>query len=141
MVIGALDNIERLLDGQVDVALVQAGVADVGRTQGLQTLGSVFHEPLWIFVRAGLEVDLLSDLGGKRLELGPVGSGTRALALRLLAANGIADSNTERGGAPVAEAAEALERGEVDALFLVASVDSPAVRSLLDGRSRAGTNA
>jgi TRAP transporter TAXI family solute receptor len=130
---GSLENLERLIDGQVDVALVQAGVADMNaKAADVQTLGAIFHEPLWVFVRAGQEVELVSELAEKRLELGSQGSGTRALATRLLAANGIVIPTDTPNSATSAEAIEALVRGQTDVLFLVAGVDSPAVRSLFE---------
>jgi len=132
---GSLDNLALLAAGHVDVALVQAGVAanaaDI-QTDRLQSLGSILHEPLWIFTRAGQEFELLSDLAGARLELGPEGSGTRALATRLLEANGIEYSNAATDRALPSSARDALVGGDVDALFAVAGVQSPAIRSLFD---------
>ena len=130
---GSLDNLERLVSGKVDVALMQAGVADsAAKATNIQTLGAIFHEPLWIFVRAGQEVELVSELAEKRLQLGPQGSGTRALATRLLAANGIVIPADTSNSAASADAIEALLRGQTDVLFLVAGVDSPAIRSLFE---------
>ena len=60
----------------------------------LASLGSVYYQPLLIFYRSAAPLDLLSRMNGKRLSIGPEGSGTRSLALVLLKANGI-----EPGGA------------------------------------------
>ena len=51
------------------------------------SLGSVFPQPIMVYCRMPEPVELLSQLKGKRLAVGPEGSGTRALALKLLKAN------------------------------------------------------
>ena len=127
---GSMENLELLETGQVDVALVQGGTAPHPPRGGLQALGSLFFEPLWLFHREGLAVDRLPALDGLRVAVGAEGSGTRALVLRLLADNGVAKTANLK---PLtgSEAATALAEGEVDALFLVSSASSPLVAGLL----------
>ena len=61
----------------------------------LVSLGSVFHQPLLLFYRTASALSTgCPNCSGKRLAIGPEGSGTRVLALTLLKANGI-----EPGGA------------------------------------------
>ena len=131
---GSIENLRLLQEpaSGVDVALVQGGVTDENAAQGLVGLGSVCYEPLWVFHRAGTNFPLLCDLKGHVLAVGPEGSGTRPLALKLLAANGIvADTSTllPLGGT---NALAALVDGRVDALFTVASVEAESVRRLLE---------
>jgi hypothetical protein len=102
-------------------------------TDKLVSLGSVAYEPLLVFYRSAAPVDFLSELNGKRLAIGPVGSGTRFLAFALLAANGI-----KPGGATVlldldAEGAtKALLASTVDAVFLMGdSASTQNMRELL----------
>ena len=59
----------------------------------LVSLGSISHQPLLVFYKATKTLSLLSELKGKRLDIGPLGSGTRSLALALLKLNDI-DSGT-----------------------------------------------
>ncbi len=63
---GSLENLERLLRGQADVAFVQGGtyplVADPGGT--LRGMAAVYREPLWIFYRGGPVTDGLASLAG-----------------------------------------------------------------------------
>ena len=125
---GSLENLRRLNDPsfRVDVGFVQGGVAEGMRVENLVSLGSVFHQPLLLFYRAPGAVEWLSGLGGKRLAIGPEGSGTRALALALLRANGI-----EPGGATTLlalggdDAAQALVDGKADAVFLMGDSATP----------------
>lgn len=130
---GAVENVERLKtrkDG-VSVALVQGGIANAENASGLVTLGSVFFEPTWLFYRGKQNIDPGNQLRGKRIAIGPPGSGTRAVALAFSRANGLAEPPTvlrEIGGLA---AAKALEDGEVDAVFYVAAPDAPSVQHLL----------
>jgi TRAP-type uncharacterized transport system substrate-binding protein len=125
---GSLENLNRLCDPsfRVDVGFVQGGMTN-GATHELVSLGSISHQPLLVFYR-GAPVELLSDLAGKRIALGPVGSGTRSLALTLLAANGIkpGGTNTLLDWEPK-QSSKALLDGTVDAVFLMGEDASIAV--------------
>ncbi len=132
---GSLENLKKLADpaSRVDVGFVQGGLAAGAETDRLVSLGSVFHEPLALFYRAPAPVDRISGLAGRRLAIGPEGSGTHALALILLKANGI-----EPGGATALlslegeDATRALVEGKVDAAFLMGDSAAPAMmRKLL----------
>ncbi|HUL42255.1 MAG TPA: TAXI family TRAP transporter solute-binding subunit [Burkholderiales bacterium] len=119
---GSLENLNRLNNPSfhVDIGFVQGGVSGGKNIDKLVSLGSIFHEPLEIFYRGAAPVMRLSELSGKRLAIGPEGSGTRFLALALLKANGI-----ETGGSTALldlsgeDAAQALIHGKIDAAFLM----------------------
>jgi TRAP transporter TAXI family solute receptor len=119
---GSLDNLKRIADpnGQVEVAFVQGGVAgniDIGN---VVSLGSVFYQPLAIVYRSSQPIRLLSDLRGKRIAIGPEGSGTRTLALALLKANEIEPNGpTKLDELSGDAAAKALLDGHIDAAFLM----------------------
>ncbi|MBI5068137.1 MAG: C4-dicarboxylate ABC transporter substrate-binding protein [Deltaproteobacteria bacterium] len=138
---GSLENLQRLADPGSDVELgfVQVGVKlpeakpdDPGRRE-LVSLGTIFRQPLYVLTRGKAPPDRLSALAGKRIVVGPEGSGTRVLAARLLKANGI-----EPGGATSfldlddEEVGPALQQGRIDAAFLMSDSASPRViRALL----------
>ncbi len=131
---GSLQNLQRLQDPavNVDIGFVQAGVSNGPPILKLVSLGSVSYQPLLVFYR-GASITLLSQLKGKRLAIGPVGSGTRSLALTLLHLNEI-----DRGDGTTFEdieaepAAQALLDGKVDGVFLMGDSASPRVmRQLL----------
>lgn len=132
---GSVNNIKRLADSssKVDIGFVQGGVNKGINTDKLVSLGSISYQPLFIFYRSGSEIELLSQLTGKRVAVGEVGSGTHTLSLALLAANGI-----EPGGPTKVlemdsdKAAEAILNGKVDAVFLMGdSVSTALIRQLL----------
>ena len=132
---GSLENLQRLNDPSfhVDIGFVQGGIATGIKVERLVSLGSLFYEPLAIFYRSADPVDRLSQFSGKRLAIGAEGSGTRALALTLLKANGI-----ESGGRTALldlsgeDAARALIAHKIDAVFLTGdSATPPLMRKLL----------
>jgi hypothetical protein len=135
---GSLENLKRLADPKfnVDVGFVQGGLSDLVTTSRLVSLGSIFYEAVLVFYRAEAPLDRLSELKGRRVAIGPEGSGTRILALALLKANGIEPNGPTEllalGGQP---AAQALFRHEIDAVFLTGdSASFVTVRTVLHGR-------
>jgi hypothetical protein len=131
---GSIDNLRMLRAprSRVDVGFVLGGGFKPDEVGDLMSLGSVSYQPVMVFYR-GQERALLSGFAGKRLGIGTAGSGTHALALTLLKANGI-----EPGGATTLteadsdEAVQALARAEEDAIFLMGDSTPMAVmRKLL----------
>lgn len=134
---GSIENYQLLLDPNsgVDVALVQGGTAPATEQRGdLRAICSVYFEPLWIFYRNATPLTHLTDLAGKRLAIGPVGSGGRALADRLLRENGIdaaVDHATVLSDQSGSAAGAALAAGQVDAVFICSGPENPLIRQLL----------
>jgi TRAP transporter TAXI family solute receptor len=138
---GAVENLQRLEDGSVSVALLQGGIGLLAQNpeaapdaSGLRALATVAFEPVWIFTRA---LDLspgLGPLAGKRIAVGVPGSGNLKVASELLALYGVAP-DTPPGTRFVSEgglaAAQLLAKDEVDALILIAAPQAPAVQALL----------
>jgi TRAP-type uncharacterized transport system substrate-binding protein len=131
---GADQNLQRLADPKekVDVGFVLGGEHNGINTDGLVSLGSISVQPMMIFYR-GQPKNLLSDFKGKRLDIGPVGSGAHTLALTLLKANGIEPgSDTQFVDIPDNESARALQENRVDAMFVMGdSTSSTLIRELL----------
>jgi TRAP transporter TAXI family solute receptor len=128
---GAIENLRLLDEEDVDVALVQGGLATSHDRDLLHSLGGLFPEPFWVFVRAGNGINTFGDLRGYRFAIGPDGSGTRSLALSMQTEFGgmwPASSQMTLSGS---EAADALRAGEVDAVAFAASVEAPYVQDLL----------
>jgi TRAP transporter TAXI family solute receptor len=129
---GSMDNLARLRDpaSAVEVAFVQSGTAGPERDPTLQSLGSIYYEPLWIFHR-GPELELINDLKGKRIAVGAEGSGTRVLAQQLLEAVGLTGSSVTLVATGGDAAADALAAGRIDAVFVVGAPDAPLVQRLI----------
>ena len=132
---GSVRNLELLRSGEVDAAFLQSGIGKPEEKDELYSLGSLYFEPLWVFHRAGSKIDLLSDLKGRTVAIGGVGSGTRTFVEPILARNGIDRQNTrilDQGGKP---SSDALLRGEIDAAFYIASAESPVIRTLIEDKN------
>ncbi|MDR2239862.1 MAG: ABC transporter substrate-binding protein [Zoogloeaceae bacterium] len=132
---GLVENLQKLADPKsgVDLAFVQGG-ADVKEIKGMEnlvSLGSVSHQPVLIFHLGKL--DLLADLKGRKIAIGPEGSGTSQLALTMLAANGIKPGeDTTLLNLDSNEALTALREKEVAAAFIMSESASTAdLRALM----------
>ena len=152
---GAAENLALLRDpaSGVDLAFVQGGVdlaqaaaADGGggsddniKDDGLVSLGSVFHEPVWLFYRQDAaqrrlgqpRLTALPQLAGWRVNVGAPGSGVPPLMRQLLAANGIAPDALTLQQLPVTPAVVDLLAGRIDALVLASAPESRMVQMLL----------
>ena len=118
---GAQDNLRRLADRKVraDVGFVVGGVAEDIDISGLMSLGSVFVQPVLVFYRGNETVERLSQFEGQRVAIGPDGSGTHALAMKFLTANGMDKGPTRLLELDGEDAIEALKQGKIDAAFLM----------------------
>jgi len=130
---GSVENLERLLRGEVDVAFVQGGTYPLvkdpdGRLRGMAAL---YHEPLWIFYRGKPVTDDLRGLAGRRIAIGASGSGTEAIARALLEGLGLPATGPNLLALPNADARGQLEAGAIDAAFFVSSYRDANVAALL----------
>jgi len=130
---GSLENLELLRESKsgVSVALVKGGDARGVESSGIESLGTVGYEPLWLFHRSEITGNL-RGLAGRRVSIGPEGSGTRAFALDILERTKTEATLGELLGYSPQVAAEKLIAGEIDAAFIVTGWDSPAVQSLIN---------
>ena len=127
---GTVENLELLKSGDVSLALVQGGCATDADRADLQSLGSVFLEAVWVFTSRVSPIHRLNELEGRRVTVGPPGSGTQLLAKQLLGANGVSESNATFVHTETADFMSGLLRGDVDAGIVVASAEAPVVHTL-----------
>jgi TRAP transporter TAXI family solute receptor len=116
---GSIENLELLKERNADVAFVQGGTGANIDAPHLRSLASLYFEPVWVFVRKHAGITRLRDLRGRRIALDQEGSGTRAIALQLLADNGLHEKDFVPLSLGDAEAAKALGSGKADAAFFV----------------------
>jgi TRAP transporter TAXI family solute receptor len=139
---GSIENLQLLADGHegsdrdegVDLAFVQSGVGNPDEQPYLVALASLYFEPLWVFVRAADTPGRLTDLAGRRIAVGPEGSGTRELAISLLEENGISDGDaagTDLSALSGIAAANALRAGQIEAMFRVSAMNVDLFRELM----------
>jgi len=115
----------------VSLALLQGGSAASDDGGELQSLGSMFLEPVWIFTAKQKTIKRLAELKGKRFAVGASGSGTHLLAMRILGADGIAESDAKFIREGSAASVRLLLDGKIDGGFFVASPAAPFIGELL----------
>lgn len=118
-------------DNDVDAAFVQGGLVTKEQSEALLSVGRVAYEPLWIFHTSAEPFARLSELKGRKVLVGPTGSGTNALAMRLLAANGITSQNTTLIETALPDYVDLLQGGKADAGFLVLGAQARTIQRLL----------
>ncbi len=128
---GSVENLRLLTEDAADVALVQGGLARPEDAGTLRSLGGLFEEPIWVFVRNGVAADTFGDLRRLRFAIGPDGSGTRAAGRDLQAEYGGEWPEGARLRLTSLEAETALLAGDIDAAMFAASPEAPYIRTLL----------
>ena len=130
---GAGENIKLLQDPKsgVQISFMIGGISDGKHAPGLLSLGTVYNNPYWIFYSSNVPFDRLSQLEGKRIAVGPAGSGTRASAEQILGKGGVNSENATFLPFAGTAAVEAINDGKVDAVWILGAPDAVAVKSLL----------
>ncbi len=149
---GAPQNLARLLDDAsgVRAGFIQGGMVSDGNApevaDKLVSLGSMYYEPLWIFVRLAAAPasasrsqgasppappTRLAALKGRKVAVGAPGGGTRTLALRLLTPSGVTEDNSTLLPLSGPAAAAALLEGRADAALFLTTLDTPHIQQLL----------
>jgi TRAP-type uncharacterized transport system substrate-binding protein len=131
---GALENLKLLQNPNSDVQIASSagGLSNSSQAPDLRSMGLIYNVPFWIFYPSRQSLESLTQLKGKRIAVGPEGSGSRYIAERVLSRANI-DSKTAillplAGDAAV----EALNKGAADAALLVGGSDAPSVENLLN---------
>ena len=129
---GSLDNLERLVRGEIDFALVQSDwqyLALRGGNQGdavkvpdLRAVFSLQAHAIAIVVHPDTGVSALEDLKGRRINLGPAGSAVRSANESFVGALGWSrDDFGEISELGMGQLGRALCAGEIDAFVLPVS--------------------
>jgi TRAP transporter TAXI family solute receptor len=123
-------------DGSV-VAFLQSGAereTPHGKApEGLESLGSLYFKPNWVFVADRSGIEDVPDLAGKRVFPGRRGSDARATVRALFDVYGLTDRVETEPFEQLTpqEATDALLAGDIDAVFLAGESDTPAIEQLL----------
>jgi TRAP transporter TAXI family solute receptor len=147
--LGSADNLQRLQRGQVDIAFVQSGSTGAVQTSlaaqagqsgrpELVSLGSLFTEPVWLFLRTPEKtrggkgpLRSLTQLKGLRINLGPEGTGVPQLLRQLLAANGVEPGDLQISTLENTPATMALLDKQIDGLVFSSAPEAPLIQMLL----------
>ena len=148
---GSAANLQLLREGKADLGFVQGGTSEAGAesNEQLESLGSLFLEPVWLFYRedaarkvapplsaepvgsAGSTLSSLTQLQGLRVNVGTPGSGVPNLMNKLLESNRIDRSALTLSQLEQTPATVAFLGGELDAIVFASAPESLMVQMLL----------
>jgi TRAP transporter TAXI family solute receptor len=131
--LGSQENLQRLREYKVDIAFVQSGStkqADAS-TAGLVSLGSLFTEPVWLFLREPVKATQINQLKGLRINVGPEGTGVPKLFREVLELNGLEPGDLTLGALENTPGTMALLAGDIDGLVFSSGPDALMVQMLL----------
>ena len=152
--LGSGENLRLLLGEKDDVqiAFVRGGSGESRREaaakagkdpedvdEGVQSLGSIFYEPLWLFYRTDAAKKVAKDgvlheitqMRGMRVNTGARGSGIGGVLSRVLRANLMDYGDITRSQLDITPAVTGLLNGDLDVVALVSAPESPLVQMLL----------
>ncbi|WP_198116560.1 TAXI family TRAP transporter solute-binding subunit [Massilia rhizosphaerae] len=137
--LGSEDNLQRLIEGKADIAFVQSGSTSEAQVErgGLVSLGSLFTEPVWLFLRERdahgrkLDVRSIPQLKGLRINLGPEGTGVPRLFRQVLDVNGLEPGQLKISALENTPATVELLAGRIDGLVFSSAPEAPLIQMLL----------
>lgn len=135
-------NSRMIGSGDLDMAIVQNDVAfyayngegeafEGNAIENMRGMFVLYPEPVQLVAAAGSGINTPSDLAGKNVALGPLGSGAEVNALQVLEAAGLGEGDL--GSAERLEAGEAadfLRDGRVDAAFFTVGIGASVIDEL-----------
>ena len=133
-------NVNMLGDGTIDLATVQNDIAYYAangtemfkdkRVGGLTGIASLYPETCQFVTLRSSGIKSLSELKGKRVAVGAVGSGVEANVRQILAAYGVSYDDIDAQFLSFAEGASALKDGNVDVAVLTAGYPTASVQDI-----------
>jgi TRAP transporter TAXI family solute receptor len=134
---GSVENVNRLREGQIDLAFalaVSVYEAHKGGEHGadafadLRVAAPLYPNVLHILVPRGSSASSLDDLVGGKVSVGAAGSGTEQVARQVLEAYGLSYEDVDARFLTFSESAASLRDGAIDAAII--SVGYPAAAVL-----------
>jgi TRAP transporter TAXI family solute receptor len=140
---GALSNLEMVAAGKLESGLVQGDVAywahvgrgpfeGRGKVGGLSTIAALNPETVHLVVRRTLKVKRIAQLAGRRISIGTERSATPLAARAILQAYGVSLDRSKISQETPARAAELMQKGQLDAFFVVAGQPVPVIADLAE---------
>jgi TRAP transporter TAXI family solute receptor len=133
---GSSENLRNLKEGKVDIAFVQSGSTneEAAEREGLSSLGSLFVEPLWLFLREDKgkpPITQLTQLRGKKINYGAKGAGSPRLFRQVLELNGVEKDEVQKFSLANTPATVELLEGRIDGLVFTSAPEAPLIQMLL----------
>lgn len=123
----SVENLAKISNGQFDLGMTvnltaysaYKGEGDFNgkKVENMAFIGHIYPEVLQVVTRESTGINSIEDLKGKRIAIGPPGSGTQAATKIILEAHGIKDGDYEAYQEGFGDAKSKLQDGTIDASF------------------------
>jgi uncharacterized protein len=133
---GSVENLRRVNSGDADFGIVYSGdlflglngklTNDTRKYESVYALSYLYGAPAHLLVLAGSGIDSIKDLKGKRVAVGPAGSGAAASAQRYFTSVELWDNFTPEF-IGYSQGASALGDGLIDAMWVFAGFPNSSV--------------
>jgi uncharacterized protein len=138
---GSVENIQKLLAGEIDMAFSLADSAEdakngtgsfAGEKGNITALARIHSNYTHVIVRADSGISSLEDMKGKRISTGAAKSGTEVIAYRLLEAAGLnSEKDISAQQLSLVETVAAIEAGRIDGFIWSGGLPTPEVTDLM----------
>ena len=135
---GSKSNIEDMAANDVQLGFVQSDVMSYAYNgerlfdeaiTGFSVVAALYMEQVQI-VTTNASISSVSDLAGKTVSIGAVGSGVYFNAIDVLDAYGLSESDIKPVYQSFGDSADSLKDGKIDAAFIVAGAPTTAITDL-----------
>ena len=132
----SVENIRLIDSGETELAMAMngpamdayAGKGSFDKKIDFAAVGVIYPEVMQVVAPINTGIKTIDDLKGKRVSIGPAGSGTAAVAVKMLEAYGIdPDKDIDKFQDNFADAATKLKDGLLDAAFAVLAVPAGSI--------------
>jgi len=141
---GSVENLYWLSKGKAQLCIAQSDTVynaynGLGRftekITNIQAIASLYTEAVHILIRNPLYIRKIDDFRGKRISIGPEGSGTESNALAILEAAGITPNEIQILHLNSEDSVKALNEGKVDIIFFTSGYPSDVVKIMTQNKS------
>lgn len=127
---GPGEAVAAVREGRAPFCVVPVGCAPT--FDGMQLVARLpAHVPFLLIGPRGAAISRLADLKNAKVAVGPVGSASHTVAMRILGGKELASLGVQLSPAPLRDGIEKLRKNEVDFVALLASIDAPIVRAAI----------
>lgn len=141
---GSVENLYWLSNGKVELCIAQSDTVynaynGLGKFKekitNIQAIASLYTEAVHILIRNPLLIKKIEDFKGKRISVGPEGSGTESNALAVLEAAGITTNEIQLLHLSFDDSIIAINEGKADIVFFTSGYPSDAVKIIIQNKN------
>lgn len=142
----SVENLKRIGKGEAHLGMAMNNIADqawkgegdsfkdTGPIKNFRAIGVIYPEVYQGIAAADSNINSIADLKGKRVAIGPTGSGTAVISKDIFAEYGLQMSDFKPEYAGFGDAANKFKDGHIDANFGVLSVPAAAIQDIMTVR-------